>query len=150
MSAHPGMAVEEAKTIVDYILSLKAGANLPPEGSLALKDHIGKSASGVYLLTARYTDNGANGIEALTGQQFIMLRHPKLEAEERDEDGNMRFLNYISDLLSYGVAKDGSWFRFNNIDLAGISSARFRVMLQGAGGTLELRSGAQNGPVVAS
>lgn len=151
MSAHPGMPVEEAKMIVDYILSLKsAGAGLPAEGTLTLKDHIGKSTSGVYLLSARYTDGGANGIEALTGQQFVMLRHPKLEAEDRDEDGNMRFLNYINELLSYGVAKDGSWFRFRSIDLKGITRAKFRVMLQGAGGTLEVRAGSKEGPVACS
>ncbi|WP_341841593.1 PQQ-dependent sugar dehydrogenase [Chitinophaga caseinilytica] len=151
MSAHPGMAVEEAKVIVDYILSLRSsGASLPAEGAIALKEHIGKSASGVYLLTARYTDKGANGIEALTGQQFIMLRHPKLEAEERDTDQQIRFVNWISQLLSYGVANDGSSFVFKNIDLGGISRARFRVQLQGAGGTLELRMGAKDGPVAAT
>ncbi|WP_341834510.1 PQQ-dependent sugar dehydrogenase [Chitinophaga pollutisoli] len=149
MSAHPGMAVEEAKMIVDYILSLRnTGASLQPQGTMVLKDHIGKPASGVYLLHARYTDGGANGIESLTGQQFVMLRHPKLEAEERDVDGNIRFLNYINELLSYGVARDGSYFMFRNIDLKGINRARFRVMLQGAGGTLELRVGSKDGPWV--
>lgn len=149
MSAHPGMAVEEAKMIVDYILSLKStGATLATQGTLVLKDHIGKSASGVYLMSARYTDGGANGIEALTGQRYIMLRHPKLEAEDRDFDHNMHFLNYISQLLSYGNVKDGSYFMYRNIDLTRVTRARFRVMLQGAGGTLQLHVSAKDGPVV--
>ncbi len=149
MSAHPGMPVEEAKMIVDYILSLKsAGTTLATQGTLVLKDHIGKPASGVYLMSARYTDGGANGIEALTGQRYIMLRHPKLEAEDRDFDHNMHFLNYISQLLSYGNAKDGSYFMYKNIDLTRVTRARFRVMLQGAGGTIELRVSAKDGPKV--
>lgn len=46
--------------------------------------------------------------------------------------------------------KDGDWTMYNNVDLTGIDSIRFRMGVSGDGGTLEVRVGSAAGNILAS
>jgi cytochrome c len=149
MPPHPTLPRQEAGEIVDYILALaEKPVSLPLKGSVALDRHQGKE--GAYLLQATYKDGGARGIEALTSSERIILRDPQFEMEDYAEGNvgvtiatkNTGFVSYIRGLT------DGRYVRFNGFDLSGIRSITFRVLEQGAGGTIEIRTGSKTGPVI--
>ncbi len=151
MSPHPDLPREDAQEMVSYILSLSdKREKLPLQGSLPLTAHRGQGQEGVYLLNASYQDGGANGIGALTGRDYVSLRHPLVQAEDFDE-GNVRIATITTAFMSYiyGI-KTGSSIRFKNIDLTGVKKIGFRIQPNGAGGTAEVRQGAIDGPLVAS
>jgi hypothetical protein len=49
-----------------------------------------------------------------------------------------------------GFIEDGDWFAFSPLSLANIESISFRAASESAGGTIEVRTGAPNGPIVSS
>ncbi|HRQ16431.1 MAG TPA: PQQ-dependent sugar dehydrogenase [Agriterribacter sp.] len=151
MSPHPDLGEAEAKQIVQYILSLAdtSEIGLPAKGDLQFKAH--KNDEGAYLLLAAYTDNGANGIEPLSARKYIVLRSPLLKMEQFDEGTasvvsltSLSFLNYISRLQHNGFVK------FKQLDLSGIKKLKYRVQLDGEGGTLELRLDRPDGKLVST
>lgn len=151
MSPHPELSVDEAKEMVDYILSLKdKQSSLPMSDVLTLKDHIGKGKDGAYLLNATYRDRGANGIGELQNRDFILLRNPIVQAEDFDE-GNVSIATITTAFMSYiRSIQEGKYIRFNAIDLTNVKTLVYRVQPNGAGGIIELRSGSINGPLLSS
>ncbi|WP_343700782.1 PQQ-dependent sugar dehydrogenase [Chitinophaga sp.] len=149
MSAHPDMQPADALAIVQYILSLsEQPAALPATGTLVLKEHIGKSPEGRYLLNARYTDKGANGVPPLSGSTYLLLRNQLIEAEDFDE-GNVKTSTITTQFLTFAAnVRNNSYARFNDIDLNGIKHIKCRVKgLEG--GTIAFHIDAANGPEVA-
>jgi hypothetical protein len=65
MSAHPELSLEDAQTIMSYILTLgdkKTDVKyLPLEGSINFTEHMGKKVAGKYILMASYRDKGNEG-----------------------------------------------------------------------------------------
>jgi cytochrome c len=150
MSSHPDLAMADAREIVQYILSLgEQESSLPLQGTLALKDHVGKGNTGSYLLMAQYTDQGANQIEPLSARSYLTLRHPLVQIEDFDE-GNIRLGTITTEFLTYGTGiRHGSFVRFNQLDLTHLESIRYRV-LPGTGGRIEMRLDRVDGPLVSS
>jgi cytochrome c len=150
MSSHPDLAVADAREIVQYILSLsEQKSSLPLQGTLTLKDHVGKENTGSYLLMAQYTDKGANQIEPLSARSYLTLRHPLVQIEDFDE-GNIRLGTITTEFLTYGTGiRHRSYVRFNQLDLTHLESVRYRV-LPGAGGRIEMRLDGVDGPLVSS
>ncbi|WP_237586769.1 PQQ-dependent sugar dehydrogenase [Pontibacter russatus] len=150
MSAHPDLPVDDAKEIVRYILSLSEGSqSLPLQGSLKLKDHIGKGNEGSYLLTASYTDKGANGIEPLSTRSHISLRHPLVQLEDYDS-GDVALGTVTTEFLTYGSARHGNYAKFSQLDLTHLKRIKYRVQQQGASGQIEVRLDSLNGPLVST
>ncbi len=151
MSAHPDLSVQDSKSLVSYILSLGTQpASLPLKGTLPLTDHVGKGTEGAYVLVANYLDKGANGIEPLPVRSHLVLRNPKVELEDY-EDGNVwvvigteqtGFITYIRRIYS------GRFVSFKQIDLTHLKSITFRLLEEGAGGTIEIHLDKADGPVV--
>ncbi|ODS77058.1 MAG: PKD domain-containing protein [Cytophagaceae bacterium SCN 52-12] len=151
MPPHPGLSEKDVKKIAGYILSLgKKAGHIPSAARVQLDEHIGKGTEGVYLLQAAYTDKGANGIGPLKSSDHIILRSPQVEMEDYDE-GDVRvviatqktgFTSYIAGI------RNGSYARYNNIDLTHIRNIRLRIQEHGAGGRVELRQGDRDGPPV--
>jgi cytochrome c len=148
MSAHPDMPEEDAEEIAKYILSLRAGSGyLPLKGEQTLNRHKGKGTRGAYLLSATYTDKGANNIEPLTGRDHIILLDPRLQAEGFDE-GNI-FLKTITSMdLTYGQARNNSYIGFHHIYLDGIKSVHYNIQQTGPAGTIEARLDKPDGVLV--
>lgn len=151
MSPHPDLGEAQAEEIVHYILSLAdtSRISLPVKGNLKFNEH--KKGEGAYLLLAAYTDKGANGIPPLSAREYIALRPPFLKMEQFDEGTagvvsltSLSFLNYISRLQHNGFVK------FKQIDLSGIKKLKYRVQLDGEGGTVELRLDRRNGKSVST
>jgi len=149
MSPHPELSDDDARAMVRYILSLgEQRQKLPAEGRLALNAHGNDDMDGVYLLSARYTDGGANGIEPLTGHDHVMLRNPLVQAEDFDE-GNVRIATVTTAFMSYVYdIRDGRYLLFRDIDLTQVRRIGYRAQASGVGGTIELRLDATDGPVV--
>lgn len=148
MSAHPDMSVDDAKEIAHYILSLgNVKASLPMKGIQPFKDHEGKGNEGGYLLMATYTDKGANNIEPLTSRDYVLLRNPRMQAEDADE-GNVNVSTITTKGMSYGYVYNNRFIRFNHLYLDGIKSIQYNIQLQGIGGVIELHLDKADGPVI--
>ncbi|OJY91443.1 MAG: hypothetical protein BGP14_15805 [Sphingobacteriales bacterium 44-15] len=151
MSPHPDLEPGKTKQIVAYILSLSDSIKgaLPLKGVLHLKEQEGNG--GAYRLSASYTDNGAHGIESLTGSDYIVLRDPILKMEQFDAGTagiasltNVTFLNYITRLYDNGFVK------FRQLDLTGVKNLRYRAQPDGEGGIVELHIDHPDGRVVST
>jgi cytochrome c len=151
MSSHPDLGVDDAKEIVNYILSLnEADKSLPLAGSVGLNDHIDKGSEGSYLLVANYTDRGANGIEPLSAQKSIVLRNPLVQVEDYDDGAKISLRTITTEFLTYANLKSGSFMKFDQVDLTHLESIKYRVQKQGAGGNIEVRIDRKNGPLIST
>ena len=150
MSAHPQLTKEEAKEMVRYILSLADDkkASKPVKGSYPTKDN-GKA--GTYIVSASYTDKGANKISSLTGSQTITLRSASIKAS--DYDANKATTKMKIDGMGEVVImnENNAYIGFNSLDLTGIktiavagNAADKRI----AGGKVELHIDAPTGQLI--
>lgn len=151
MPPHADLPEKDAREIAGYILSLgKTAARTPLSDQMKLTRHIGKGNEGAYVLQAAYTDKGANGIGPLKSASHIVLRNPLIQMEDYQEGNvgvviatqNTGFVSYIANITN------GKYVRFNEIDLTHIQNIRLRVQEQGFGGTIELRQGGKDGPML--
>ncbi|ASR34964.1 glucose dehydrogenase [Prauserella marina] len=102
------------------------------------------------IIDASYTDNGAEGVPALTGSDQNILQ-PKLKQAEFFSDHNGVQVvegDGASGGKRVGYIDDGDWIEFDPANLSGIEAVGYRVSSGGAGGQIELRSGAPDGPVL--
>src|SRR5690606_19005779 len=120
----------------------------PKKGTIELNEHDDRTTDGVYLLSASYTDRGANGIASLTSRDFIALRHPVLQAEDFDE-GDVSVATLTTAFMAYvnGV-RPGGYMRFKDIDLTNVARVGLRIQPNGAGGVIEIRQGGKQGELV--
>ena len=149
MSAHPDLSVNDASEIVGYILSLSGSdKSLPLAGTVKLNDHAGKGNEGSYLLLASYTDKGANGIEPLYTQNHIALRNPLIQIEDFDE-GDVRLGTVTTEFLTFATGiRNGSFVKFNDLDLTHVTQIKYRVLEQGTGGNIEVRLDSREGKLI--
>lgn len=150
MTPHPALTKADATQIVKYILSLSNQTHgLELSGTLSLKEHVGKPQRGSYLLTASYSDKGANGIQSLSSNDYILLASPFVEAESFDF-GNAKIGTITNPAQSYIVgAADGTFVVFKKIDLTGVKGLRYRVSAHN-GGKIEVHAGSAGGPLIST
>ncbi len=152
MSAHPQHTEQETGEMVRYVLSLAAAGpkSLPLQGSYALTQHAGGKPTGIYIVTASYTDKGSPATGPLTGRKLLMLRNPQVEAESYDlGSGVDRKHQDGSDQSWVGDIKDGSYLGFTNLDLTDIREISFSAAaLPSRGGRIEIRSGSPTGTLL--
>ncbi|GAA4441567.1 hypothetical protein GCM10023091_27040 [Ravibacter arvi] len=151
MPPHPTLSKEDASEIAGYILSLShRSENIPLTGSKSFDQHKKDQHEGAYVLYVSYTDGGANGIEPITTQKYLVLRNPLIQLEDYEEGNvgvviataNNGFNSYVTNL------RNGKFVRFNGIDLQGIRRVKFRAQVHGAGGKIVMRDGSRNGAVL--
>lgn len=148
MAAHPQLSESDTRRMIEYILSLAEDReSLPLEGSYSLKEHNGNGESGSYVVLASYTDKGHEVTGPLTGREMLILRHPKIQAEDFDsffQVGQQRPVNgtmaWVSDI------KDGSYISFKNIDLKEIK--KVTVSAQANKGRIEIHKGGVDGELI--
>ena len=81
MAAHPQIAVEDAKKMVEYVLSLgapKTEKKLPLSGTAMT----GNETDGAYVLAATYFDKGSDKVPSLSSASSIALRSGLLGASQ--------------------------------------------------------------------
>lgn len=157
MSAHPNLTRAEAEDIVRYILSLAGndptGSSTPFAGEFLPEPKPEKAEKGAYVFQASYRDLGNKGEGSRYAKQTVMLRFPKIEAEQydfaakgvrrskADAAGNA----HVTDLM------EGRFFGFKDIDLTAISTITVSLAENSqplAGSSIEIRSGSAGGSVV--
>jgi cytochrome c len=152
MAAHPQHSKEETAEMARFILSLandKATARTPLQGTYTTNQHAGEQGS--YLITASYTDKGSQFTGPLTGRKMIVLRHPRVQAEDFDAHQNVGMKQPDgADMAFVGDIRDGSYIAFRNIDLSGISTLTYQVNAKENGGQIEVRVGSPTGKVIST
>jgi PKD repeat protein/glucose/arabinose dehydrogenase len=102
------------------------------------------------VLRATYTDRGGENVPATEGTSEIVLQPKHKQAEHFT--GNQG-VTVADDPAAEGTAAvsdvdPGDWVSYDPVDLHSVESVRLRT--SGAGGSVEFRSGAPDGPLVAA
>jgi cytochrome c len=137
MSAHPQVSVEDARTMVQYILTLSKEKQSKPM-PLAGTATPGNEEDGAYLLTASYYDKGGNSLPSIPASETIVLRSPTLMADQANELRGPRVVRQGRNTGLENV-RDNTWAAFKNIDLTGVKGAEVTAFLndQTVGGEVE-------------
>ena len=110
-----------------------------------------KSANIALVLTATYTDDGARPTPApLTGADTVRLSPKQIQAEHFTAMSASRSTTApaAEGGRRVGFTNAGDWINFEPVSLKGIDSVKVRYTSGGAGGIVEFRLDAPDGPVV--
>jgi cytochrome c len=135
MSAHPQISVEDARQMVEYILSM--GENKKPN---LLPVTPGNEQDGAWLLTATYFDKGADNVPSIASSASAALRSPLLRADAMTD---LRGVTLIRQGEEVGLdnVRHSTSAAYKDIDLTGVKTAQVRSFLipeRGVGGEIEL------------
>jgi cytochrome c len=146
MPAHPSISLNDARTIVNYILSSnqKTISTLPLKGNFTPKIPEGDNGKGTLIIRAAYTDKSAKGSEPLTTEETKLLRSPQLSPGTADitnrAEVNLQTMFAVSLNI---IPKANGYIGFKQIDMTGIQqleiSALAFPMMGYIGGTIEVR-----------
>ncbi len=146
MPAHPSISLNDARTIVNYILSSeqKTISTLPLKGTYTPKIPAGDNGKGKLIVRAAYTDKSAKGSEAITTEEVKTLRSSELSPGTADTmyraEVNLQTMFAVSLNI---IPKANGYIGFKQIDLTGIPqleiSAMALKMMGYQGGTIEVR-----------
>jgi cytochrome c len=151
MLPHSQHTVAEVQQMVAYVYSVTAHSVAPQFRGFVNDVPIKADASGIRLV-ASYTDLGRDAIPSLTGQATIMLRSRTIQAEAADEYRGTQPLGSgraEGNTFMGGINHDG-FLRFADINLSRINAIAIQAASAGAGGTIEVRFGSFDGPVLGS
>ncbi|WP_019811035.1 ThuA domain-containing protein, partial [Saccharomonospora halophila] len=103
------------------------------------------------VLNVSYTDTGGAGeVPALTGSDEVVLQPKVKQAEFFDAHEGVEVVaaDGAQGGQRVGYIDDGDWIEIDPANLTGVDAVGYRVSSGGPGGTIELRHGAVDGPVV--
>ncbi|MFW6720321.1 ThuA domain-containing protein [Streptomyces sp. MAR4 CNY-716] len=105
-----------------------------------------------YVATAGYTDKGADGVPALSGSAKAVLQPKHKQAEFFGEQSGVRIVSQggAESGARIGDISDNDWVSYAPVDFTGIDKVSLRLSSPSGGGTVELRDGAPDGPLIAS
>ncbi|HEY0743868.1 MAG TPA: ThuA domain-containing protein [Chryseosolibacter sp.] len=140
MAAHPQISVDDAKKMVDYILSLN---KVKTDKSLPLASTVtpGKEEDGAYILTASYFDKGGQNVPSIPAQGAAVLRGPTLGADQASQLNVVRVLRFNGQVALENV-KHNSWAAYKQLDLTGVKSATVMAFVRpedSVTGSVEIR-----------
>ncbi len=154
MPAHPNLTENDAREIVDWVLSLAKQEgktkSLPASGSINPTLNKPVKDNGVLYLTASYTDKGGNNIKPLTGGSAVALRSSKLTFEGAKKVQGFTTFNLNGRTLMIVPDSVGS-FILDSIDLTGINAAELSLGWQkppASGHTFEVHLDSQDGQML--
>ncbi|MFP1625238.1 PKD domain-containing protein [Streptomyces sp. 5K101] len=111
--------------------------------------------SSFYAVSASYTDDGgADGTPSLTGSDTAVLQPRMKQAEHFSHHSGVKVVE-ISDPKggggrAIGELEDGDHVSYEPFDLTGIERLDLRIAAGALGGTVEVRTGAADGPLLGS
>lgn len=124
MAAHPNISSDDTRQIATYIMSLsgksprRAKPSLPPKGAVKAE---ATTPGNLMVLTASYTDEGAEGAIPLTGSKSVALSSNTIKFSEQTKTKDMMAVKFGGmDLLVLQGAK--GWFELDAIDLNGVDA----------------------------
>ncbi|MEZ4829715.1 MAG: PQQ-dependent sugar dehydrogenase [Bacteroidia bacterium] len=149
MAGHPQHTLEETQEMVRYILSLgNNDKDIPQNGNLTLNKHR-PGETGAYLLSATYTDKGANGIPPLSARKLLVLKAPRLNPDDavvKQKLGLSPDQNNHNKVIVRGM-REGAVLGFTQVDMTDVKALSFRVAAD-AGGTITIRKGSPEGDIL--
>jgi len=156
MPPHPQHNIEQSRQMVGWILSLnKNNASAPRRGLngtyTAPAKRKNRVDEGVLVLTAGYTDSGAEGAPALRGESTIVLHSRRKKAALYDVNYGMQYVEQVEGEKGIiGHFNDGDAIIFRELNLKGISNVIVRAGGLDKAGRFELREGSAQGRLLAS
>jgi cytochrome c len=156
MPPHPQLSEAEASRIAAYVLSVadKRTPSLPVRGEYTPAVAPDSSPEAVVVLRAAYTDRGANGAPAASGEKAVVLRAPTVVvASAEAADGVQKYKGPEVPVEVTIGSRSGAFVGFKQLDLTGVSAIVFSAMapvpqLNAAGGKVEVRLDSATGPLV--
>jgi cytochrome c len=158
MLPHPQFSESEARSLVQWIVSLKdeesrETATQSLSGTFTAKrpEWFGDTAGGFSEWEAAYTDFGAEGANPLAGRATARLRVRQVEGEHFTSRQGTQTLGSGSAAGGQfiGSISPGNYLVFDRVNLLGIGTITARVASPSTGGVVELRQGGVDGPLVA-
>jgi len=157
MPAHPNLTDQQASAMVAYILSLNDrktnASSLPVRGSYVPAAGSGAAPNGVVALRAEYSDRGARGMPALTGENTVVLHSPTVEVAtgELSEGVSKQSVPEMPVIISV-VNRSGASVGLKKLDLTGVPAVVFTVVApaqyQAKGGKIEVHLDSPSGPLI--
>mgnify|MGYP003630243942 FL=1 len=151
MPAHPNVTSDESRQIALYILSLngddKKEKSLPAKGTITAES---STPGNMLVITASYTDAGAEGTIPLTGSKSVVIPSSTVKFNDKMKLDGMQAMQFGGmDLLLIG--KSTGWFMLENMSLKGVKSVSLTAGWQ-APPTMyfdfEIHENTADGPVI--
>ncbi len=151
MLPHAEHTPAQVQQMVEYVYSVQANTSNPSTNGFNNELEIPESMAGVRL-EATYTDLGRGEIPKLSATSSITLRSRTIQAEAADEfRGTTPLDSGVAEGKRFmGAIEHDGYLRFASIRLDAVSHLSMRVASAGAGGTVEIRRGAVDGPLLGS
>ena len=155
MPPHPQHNLEQTRLMVDWVLSLSENtASTPRRGTKGIyqapaQPTIRAVTEGVLVLTAGYTDIGAEGAQPLRGEATVVLHSRRKKAALYDANDGMQYVEQVEgEVAIIGHFESGDSITFRDLNLP----AGQKVLIRAGGidgtGTFELRAGNARGPLL--
>ncbi|MGB3143583.1 MAG: c-type cytochrome, partial [Maribacter sp.] len=151
MPAHPKITSDESRQIAMYIRSLASDGleqkSLPSKGTITAEP----SAPGhMMVITASYTDKGAEGTIPLTGSNSVAIPSNSMKFSEAvgKEGASLMSFNGMNLLL---LDKKKGWFSLDGIDMSRLKSVSLTAGWQSApkiSFNFEVHEGSADGPLL--
>ncbi|MET8685348.1 ThuA domain-containing protein [Streptomyces sp. NPDC004732] len=105
-----------------------------------------------YVLNAKYTDKGGDGVSALTGYGRSVLQPKHKQAEYRDDQSGTRIVSQegAENGKRIGDISNGDWIAFNPMSVEGIGKVAYKLSSPYGVGSVELRADAPDGKLLAT
>ncbi|MFI1680696.1 ThuA domain-containing protein [Streptomyces sp. NPDC020607] len=105
-----------------------------------------------YVLNAKYTDKGGDGVSALTGYGRSVLQPRHKQAEYRDDQSGTRIVSQAGaeNGKRVGDISNGDWIAFNPMSVEGIDKVAYKLSSPYGLGSIELRADAPDGKLLAT
>ncbi|UWX53712.1 hypothetical protein NYZ99_11180 [Maribacter litopenaei] len=151
MPAHPKITSDESRQIGLYILSLAGDQeeerSLPTKGTITAES----SAPGnMLVITASYTDEGAEGTIPLTGSKSVAIPSSTIQLTEDLKTNNMQAMAFGGMDLMLLNAESG-WLELANTSLKGVNALTLTAAWQSAPNLsfdFQIHENTPDGPVV--
>ncbi|MEU7576276.1 ThuA domain-containing protein [Streptomyces sp. NPDC041068] len=105
-----------------------------------------------YVLNAKYTDKGGDGVSALTGYGRSVLQPKHKQAEYRDDQSGTRIVSQegAENGKRIGDISNGDWIAFEPMSVEGIGKVSYKLSSPYGVGSIELRADAPDGKLLAT
>ncbi len=155
MIPHSHHTADEIREMVGWVYSLQPTGLVRVfdgfVGSIPVRDEEANKP-GYYELEANYTDRGAGIIPALNATATVRLRPRLVEAESANEVGGPQLLGSgsASGGRFVGAINHDHYLKFREVNLGHVNQLKLNVSSAGTGGSIEIRQGQKDGPLLAS